>query len=143
MRHTGSLVDVVEKFNDVMNGSPTAPDGRNLIAQYLLLYSLSLPRRMEINDRMDVDERRRRVTASVDIVNTSLDLEMMQWVEDWWAQPPYRAQVNGQAAMFAHMQHDVTDTLVESILLAIAVVSLMMLPAWLSLADSGKRSLIA
>ncbi|UFS62804.1 MMPL family transporter [Sulfurimonas sp. HSL-3221] len=127
VRHTTSLVDVVEKFNDVMTGSPTVPDGRNLIAQYLLLYSLSLPQGMEINDRMDVDERQLRVTASVDIVDTSLDLEMMQWVEDWWAQTPYRAQVNGQTEMFAHMQHDVTDTLVESILLAIAAVSLMMM----------------
>ncbi|WP_345972856.1 efflux RND transporter permease subunit [Sulfurimonas diazotrophicus] len=127
VRHTTSLVDVVEKFNDVMDGSPTVPDGRNLIAQYLLLYSLSLPQGMEINDRMDVNERRLRVTASVDIVDTSLDLEMMQWVEDWWAQTPYRAQVNGQTEMFAHMQHDVTDTLVESILLAIAAVSLMMM----------------
>ena len=127
VRHTGSLVDVVEKFNDVMNGTPAIPAERNLIAQYLLLYSLSLPQGMEINDRMDVDERRLRVTASVDIVDTSLDLEMMRWVEAWWAQTPYPARVNGQAAMFAHMQHDVTDTLVESILLAIAAVSLMML----------------
>ncbi|WP_345988916.1 MMPL family transporter [Sulfurimonas sp. HSL1-2] len=127
VRHTTSLVDVVEKFNDVMNGSPTIPAERNLIAQYLLLYSLSLPQGMEINDRMDVDERQLRVTASVDIVDTSLDLEMMRWVEAWWAQTPYPARVNGQAAMFAHMQHDVTDTLVESILLAIAAVSLMML----------------
>ncbi len=68
-----------------------------------------------------------RLTASVNIVDTSLDLEMIQWVEAWWDQTEYSAKVNGQTAMFAHMQHDVTSTLIQSILLAITLVSLMML----------------
>ena len=127
VRHTTSLVDVVEKFNGVMAFDKRVPDSQNLIAQYLLLYSLSLPQGMEINDRMDVDERRLRVTASVDIVDTSLDLEMIRWAEQWWANTPYTATVNGQTQMFAHMQHDVTDTLIESILLALGAVSLMMM----------------
>ncbi len=127
VRHLGSLIDVVKTFNDVMDGSKTIPDDKNLIAQYLLLYSLSLPQGMEINDRMDVDERLLRVTALINIVDTSLDLEMMQWAESWWEQTPYTAQIDGQTAMFAHMQHDVTDTLIQSILLAITTVSIMMM----------------
>ncbi len=127
VRHIASLVDVVKTFNDVMNNSKSVPDDNGLIAQYLLLYSLSLPQGMEINDRMDVDERLLRVTALVNIVDTSLDLEMMAWAEQWWQKTPYKASMNGQTAMFAHMQHDVTDTLIQSILLAIASVSVMML----------------
>ena len=127
MRHISSLSDVVKKYNDVMNGSYTIPDDRNLIAQYLLLYSLSLPQGMEINDKMDVNEQLLRVSASMDIVDTSLDLEMMEWVEAWWSKTAYSGAINGQTAMFAHMQHDVTDTLINSIMLAITVVSLMML----------------
>ncbi len=127
VRHVASLVDVVKTFNEVMNGSKSVPDDQNLIAQYLLLYSLSLPQGMEINDRMDVDERLLRVTALVNIVDTSLDLEMMAWAESWWKSTPYTATMNGQTAMFAHMQHDVTDTLIQSILLAIGSVSVMML----------------
>ncbi len=127
VRHVASLVDVVKTFNEVMNGSKSIPDDKNLIAQYLLLYTLSLPQGMEINDRMDVDERLLRVTALVNIVNTSQDLAMMQWVESWWAKTPYKAQLNGQTVMFAHMQHDVTDTLIYSILLAIGSVSAMMI----------------
>ncbi|QOP42172.1 efflux RND transporter permease subunit [Sulfurimonas marina] len=127
VRHISSLVDVVKKFNDVMQGSKQIPNNQNLIAQYLLLYSLSLPQGMEINDKMDVDEQRLRVTASLNVVDTSLDLEMIRWAEEWWKNTPYSAEVNGQTAMFAHMQHDVTATLVESIVLAIAVVSFVML----------------
>ena len=127
VRHVASLVDIVKTFNEVMNDSKSVPNDKNLIAQYLLLYSLSLPQGMEINDRMDVNEQLLRVTALVNIVDTSLDLEMIAWAEDWWKDTPYTAHISGQTAMFAHMQSDVTDTLVQSILLAIGSVSLMMM----------------
>ncbi|ADN08977.1 efflux RND transporter permease subunit [Sulfurimonas autotrophica] len=125
-RHTSSLVDVVKKFNEVIDANKSIPDNNNLIAQYLLLYSLSLPQGMEINDKMDVDERLLRLTASMNVVDTSKDLQMIEWIEEWWKKTPYSAQVNGQTQMFAHMQADVTDTLIESILLAIVVTSLLM-----------------
>lgn len=127
VRHTSSLVDVVKKFNEVMRGTKEVPDNQNLIAQYLLLYSLSLPQGMEINDKMDVNEQFLRLSTSMNIVDTSLDLEMIEWAERWWDNTHYSASVNGQTIMFAHMQHDVTDTLIQSITLAISVVSIMML----------------
>ncbi|QOP43268.1 MMPL family transporter [Sulfurimonas sediminis] len=125
-RHTSSLVDVVKKFNEVMDADKSIPDNSNLIAQYLLLYSLSLPQGMEINDKMDVNERLLRLTVAMNVVDTSKDLQMIEWIEQWWKKTPYSAQVNGQTQMFAHMQADVTDTLIQSILLAIAVTSLLM-----------------
>jgi len=126
VRHTASLVEVVEKFSEVVSGTKEIPDSKNLIAQYLLLYSFSLPQGMEINDKMDIDEQLLRLTCSVNIVDTSLDLEMINWAEQWWEDTPYTAQVNGQTEMFANMQHDVTNTLLESIILAISAVSIMM-----------------
>jgi len=127
VRHISSLMDVVKTFNDVMAGSKTIPDDKNLVAQYLLLYSLSLPQGMEINDKMDIDERLLRVSASINMVDTSKDLEMMAWVEEWWQSTPYVAEVNGQTAMFAHMQYDVTNTLLQSITLAVVMISIIML----------------
>ena len=127
VRHTSSLLDIVKKFSEVIEGKKEIPKTQELIAQYLLLYSFSLPQGMEINDKMDIDEQLLRLTASVNIVDTSLDLEMIKWVETWWDKTEYTAKVNGQTAMFAHMQHDVTSTLIQSILLAITLVSLMML----------------
>jgi hypothetical protein len=128
VRHINSLLQVVTKFNEVMNNSKTVPNSQNLIAQYLLLYTLSLPQGMEINDQMDIDERMFRITAAMNVTDTSKDLEMMNWVENWWSEnSEYSAEVNGQTAMFAHMQHDVTDTLISSITIAIIAVSFMML----------------
>ena len=68
VRHITSLLQVVKKFNEVMNNSKSVPDNQGLIAQYLLLYSLSLPQGMEINDQMDIEERQLRITAAINVV---------------------------------------------------------------------------
>ncbi|WP_457748198.1 efflux RND transporter permease subunit [Sulfurimonas sp.] len=127
VRHINSLLDVIKKFNYVMNGSKSVPENQELVAQYLLLYSLSLPQGMEINDQMDIDERLLRITSSMNLVNTSKDLEMIEWIKNWWKQTPYSVEVNGQTIMFAYMQHDVTNTLLQSISLAVVLISLIML----------------
>lgn len=131
VRHMGSLLDIVKQFNKVMNGDQQSfykvPDSKELVAQYLLLYSMSLPQGMEINDKMDIQERLLRVTGQVNLVDTSKDLEMMQWVEDWWDKTPYTAKLNGQTKMFAHMQSSVTDTLIYSMSIAMIVISFMMI----------------
>ncbi|NOQ29669.1 MAG: MMPL family transporter [Helicobacteraceae bacterium] len=126
-RHIGSLMNAIKKFNLVLNGSKEIPDDKNLVAQYLLLYSLSLPQGMELNDQMDINERLWRSSVSMNIVDTSKDLEMIEWIESWWQKSPYSASVEGQTVMFAHMQSDVTETLLYSITLAITLVSIMML----------------
>ncbi len=126
VQHLASLMDTVKRFNKVVDGKDEIPDSQNLIAQYLLLYSLSLPQGMEINDKMDIDEQKLRITGQVDIVDTSKDLEMMAYVENWWSKTAYSATVQGQTAMFAHMQKDVTDTLIYSLSLAIFLVTIIM-----------------
>ena len=127
VRHISSLLDVIKTFNEVMNGSKTVPDDQELVAQYLLLYSLSLPQGMEINDKMDIDERLLRVSAAINLVDTSKDLEQIKWAEDWWNDTQYSATINGQTVMFAHMQHDVTATLIQSITIAVIMISIVML----------------
>jgi hypothetical protein len=132
-RHTSSLVDVVKKFNEVIDSNKSIPDSNELIAQYLLLYSLSLPQGMEINDKMDVNERLLRLTASMNVADSSQDLKQIAWIENWWEKTPYSVEVNGQTAMFAHMQHDVTQTLINSLLLSVVLTSLVMLLIFRSL----------
>ena len=127
VRHLSSLMDTVQRFNKVVNHQNVIPDDKNLIAQYLLLYSLSLPQGMEISDKMDINEQRLRITAQMNIVDTSLDLEMIKYVSTWWDKTPYSAEVLGQTKMFAHMQTDVTDTLIYSLSLALVLVSAVML----------------
>jgi predicted RND superfamily exporter protein len=131
VRHISSLLDVVKQFNKVMNGGNhkfyKVPNDKNLIAQYLFFYSMSLPQGMEISDKMDIDQQLLRLTAQVNLVDTSADIQMIKWASAWWENTPYSAKVLGQTTMFAYMQSDVTDTLIYSISIALVAVSLMML----------------
>jgi predicted RND superfamily exporter protein len=122
-----SLLDTIKRYNKILNNKEEVPKERNLIAQYLLLYSMGLPQGMEITDQMDFDQRKLRVNVLVNIVDTSKDLKMINYAKEWWAKTPYKLTLTGQTAMYAYMQKDITETLIYSLSLTILIVSLMML----------------
>jgi len=126
VRNISSLLDTIKRYNKILNAKEAVPTDRNLVAQYLLLYSMGLPQGMEITDQMDFDQRKLRVTVLTNIVDTSKDMKMINFAKEWWAKTPYSMNLTGQTAMYAYMQKDITDTLIYSLSLTIFIVSLMM-----------------
>jgi len=127
VRDVSSLLDTIKRYNLIMNQKEEIPKERNLVAQYLLLYSMGLPQGMEITDQMDFDQRKLRINVLTNIVDTSKDMKMITYAKEWWAKTPYALTLTGQTAMYAYMQKDITDTLIYSLSLTILIVSLMML----------------
>ena len=127
VRKIRSLLDTIKRYNKILNQKKKIPDSKALVAQYLLLHSMSLPQGMEITDQMDFEERKLRITVQTNIVDTSKDIEMISFAKAWWAKTPYRMILTGQTAMYASMQHDITRTLIYSLTLTIVIVSAMML----------------
>jgi len=126
---TTSLKDIVERMHTVLdaNSTVTIPDSKNAVAQYLLLYSMSLPQGMELNDKIDTTERYLRLSINSNIQDTSKDLAMIDWVSDWWEQNSnYSATVQGQTSIFAYMQSSVMDTLLLSISATLVLVVIAM-----------------
>ena len=129
VRFTTSLKDIVVRMHKVLNteAQETLPKDKNLVAQYLLLYSISLPQGMEINDKIDTKEQFLRLTINTNMVDTSKDLEMIAWVKNWWNQnSDYSADVQGQTAIFAYMKSNITDTLIISISVTLMIVTIVM-----------------
>ncbi len=129
VRFSISLKDIISRMQKVLNpdADTTLPKEKNLVAQYLLLYAMSLPQGMEINDQVDTHERYLRLTLNSNVQDTSKDLEMIAWIKQWWqTYTPYRADVQGQTAIFAYMQSSVTDTLIVSIASTLFIVMLAM-----------------
>lgn len=130
VRHIGSLTQVVKKYHKLMNGDKEEfykiPDSKELISQYMLLYSLSLPRGMGINDMMDVNSRYLRVTAMINMASELEKLEMYTWTQKWWAtHSNYTATIEGITMISGHMRTELTDTLIKSISLALVLVTLI------------------
>ena len=129
VRFTTSLKDIIKRMQKVINpqAQTPIPTDNKLVAQYLLLYSMSLPQGMEINDKIDTSERYLRLTINTDIQDTSKDLEMISWIKDYWSKNTnYKADVQGQTAIFAYMQSSVISTLISSISITFLVVFVVM-----------------
>jgi predicted RND superfamily exporter protein len=130
IRHLSSLLDTVKKLNQVMHGDKKeyykVPDSKNTIAQYLLFYTLSLPQGQEINDKMNISQSKLRISASVDMSNSSKDLEINNWIVKWWENTPYSASIQGKSIMAALMQVNVLDTLTKSLSMALVFITIMM-----------------
>jgi len=130
VRHINSLTDIVKKYNQLMNGNKiefySIPETKELISQYMLLYSLSLPQGMGINDLMDVDSRYLRVTAMINLSSELEKLEMYRWTHKWWKNnSKYTATVEGVTMISGHMRTELTNTMIKSISLALVFVTLI------------------
>lgn len=131
IRHASSINDIIKRFDNVIN-RPKVPSeeiksDQNVNAQYLLMYSLSLPQGMEINDKTDISNRHMRITVNVDVVDSSRTLNCIAWCEQWWQKHQMEAKVVGQVAMFAHMESSLTSTLLYSIGSSIVLIGITML----------------
>ncbi|MCV6608343.1 MAG: MMPL family transporter, partial [Campylobacterales bacterium] len=126
---TFSFKDIMVRMDRELNNKRVGeiPDNQSLIAQYLLLYSMSLSQDDGLDDKIDSNERFLRLTINSKIVDTSKDLKMIDWIENWWqSNTKYSADVQGQTSIFAYMQSSVTDTIVVSILVTLLIVSIAM-----------------
>jgi predicted RND superfamily exporter protein len=131
VRFSTSIKDILVRMQKVLNpnNKDFLPQSQNLIAQYLLLYNMNLPQGKTTNDKIDSEYSKIRLTINSDIQDTSKDLAMISWINNWWKNnTKYSSEVQGQTTIFAYMQKSVSDTLIVSIgFTLIIVLSLMLL----------------
>ena len=110
VRHVAVITDTFRQLNKSMHGDdPTAyriPESQELAAQYLLLYELSLPQGLNLNNQIDRSRSATRVTISAETLDTREVLDLNSRAEAWLAQnAPHVGSVNstGPAALFAYI----------------------------------------
>ncbi len=129
-----SLSDVMKRLNrDLNGGGPDAyslPDNRQLAAQYLLLYELSLPNGLDLNDRIVVDRSATRVTVILNHNGHNLPSKELQPVAhriDAWLAKNSRdglaTQGSGLSLMFAHLSENNIRAMVSSTAIALFLIS--------------------
>ncbi|MDE0333339.1 MAG: MMPL family transporter [Defluviicoccus sp.] len=137
VRHVSVVTDTFRQLNRSMNGDdPEAyrlPESRQLAAQYLLLYELSLPEGLNLNNRIDRSRTATRVTISAETLSSKEVLELNARAEAWLKENArHVAGVNstGPAALFAYIgQRNIRAMLIGTtvVLLAISVILLVAL----------------
>lgn len=106
--HVASFTDVMKRINKSMHGDDPGyyqiPRERNLAAQYLLLYEMSLPYGLDLNDQINVDKSATRLVVTLDDISTANLGLMCKRANDWQEAnlPDFmRASPAGQVVMFS------------------------------------------
>jgi predicted RND superfamily exporter protein len=85
--HVNAFSEVARRVNRSMHGDEQAfyrvPDNREEAAQYLLLYELSLPFGLDLNNQINVDKSETRVTVTIQNVSSVEMIEFADRGEDW------------------------------------------------------------
>jgi predicted RND superfamily exporter protein len=138
--HVYALSDIMKRLNRNMHGDDTSwqrvPDNRELSAQYLLLYELSLPYGLDLNDRINIDKSATRVTATLSRTSTAQTKAFFNGVAAWqqanW--PAYMlAEPTSAAVMFTYISERNMDNMVTGTIVAIIAIALIMMFALQSL----------
>ncbi|MDX1403298.1 MAG: efflux RND transporter permease subunit [Woeseiaceae bacterium] len=134
--HVYSLSDIMKRLNKNLHGDDPAyyrtPQGREEAAQYLLLYELSLPYGLDLNDRINIDKSATRVSATLGDVNSMQTREFLARSDAWmhqnlpaWMQAgPTSAQV-----MFTYIAGRNVNNMVTGTLVAVTLIALILMLA--------------
>ncbi len=138
--HVNTLTDTMKRLSKSMHGDDQTwyrlPAERDLAAQYLLLFEMSLPYGLDLNSLINVDKSASRLTVTLDNV-TSQEMRLLsERSEDWLrANAPTHMYSEGtsSAIMFAY----IADRNIRSMLigtgLAFVLISLTLIFALRSL----------
>lgn len=145
--HVFSLSDTMKRLNQNMHGDDVTkkvlPGNRDLAAQYLLLYEMSLPYGLDLNNQIDVDKSATRVTVTTINMSTNQVLALEQSVDEWISANGTGLEVIAASPtlMFAHIGKRNAYSLLGGSGLALIAISIVLIFALRSL-KIGLLSLI-
>ncbi len=136
VKHINSFTDIIKRVNKSLHGDDPAwyrlPDERNLGAQYLLLYEMSLPYGLDLNSQVNVDKSATRLTVTLDTVPTRRMREIAGRAESWLkenAPPAMWAKASGATIMFAYLTERNIRTMLRGTALAFLLIAAILLIA--------------
>jgi predicted RND superfamily exporter protein len=131
--HVNSLTDIMTRLNKNMHGDDPSwyvlPDQRDLAAQYLLLYEMSLPYGLDLNNQIDIAKSSTRVTMSLGEMSSQQMLALEQNLNNWLQTnaPQYDVDVASASLMFSHIGQRNAQGLVGGAVLALILISMILI----------------
>lgn len=130
-----SYTDTIKRLNKNMHGNDPAyykiPESRELASQYQLLYELSLPYGLDLNNQ--VDAQKRSLFLAFGVVGTQAKglIELNERAQTWFAQnaPQLAAPASGISTMFAHVGKKNIDSMLSGSIIAIILITITLILA--------------
>lgn len=130
--HVNTLSDTIKRLNKNMHSDDstyyTLPSDRELSAQYLLLYEMSLPYGLDLNNQLNVDKSSTRVVATFMNMTSTQQIEMESRIYNWFAEnaPQYKVSIASPSLMFAHIGQRNIYSMLMGTTLALILISVLL-----------------
>jgi uncharacterized protein len=139
VNHVFTLTDVMKRLNQNMHGDDKAfyklPEDRELAAQYLLMYEMSLPYGLDLTNQINLDKSATRVTLSLDNLSSAQQLRLEKMFADWFAtnHPQITITQASTALIFAHIGQRNASSQTLGVFISLFFISLILIIALRSL----------
>ncbi len=134
--HVNAFSEVARRINRSMHGDDESfyrvPNNREEAAQYLLLYELSLPFGLDLNNQINVDKSETRVTVTIENVSSSEMIEFSKRGEEWLKNntPNYMHALGvSPTLMFSKLGFRQADSMFKGNIIALILISLVLMLA--------------
>jgi len=139
-RHVNIYTEVIKRLNKNMHGDDEKwlkiPEERNLAAQYLLMYEMSLPYGLDLNNQINLDKSALRMTVSIKTMSSNEILKLEQRAANWILKnATYIKSANGSGptVMFANIGQRNIKSMLIGTTLALILISGILIFAFRSL----------
>lgn len=139
--HVNTLTDIMKRLNKNMHADDPAfyklPDERDLSAQYLLLYEMSLPYGLDLNNQIDVDKSSIRLIPSFETLSSNDLLELNERANAWLKANTTHIKLetdpgSGTGIMFANIGKRNIKSMLIGTTLALIMISMILILAFRS-----------
>jgi uncharacterized protein len=131
--HVYSITEILKRLNKNLHGDDAnyyrIPDSQDLAAQYLLLYEMSVPFGLDLNDRINVDKSATRMTLALKVLPTKEILAFEDRAERWLRENAPEAMFalgTGPTIMFSRIGRRSTESMVTGDLLGVLTIAIVM-----------------
>ena len=134
--HVNAFSEVARRVNRSMHGDDErfykVPSNREEAAQYLLLYELSLPFGLDLNNQINVDKSETRVTVTLKNIDSPHMIEFSERGEQWLQNntpKEMHAIAVSPMLMFSKLGFRQADSMLKGNIIALILISLVLMLA--------------
>lgn len=133
-RHVNIYTEVIKRLNKNMHadeeGWKKIPNDRNLAAQYLLMYEMSLPYGLDLNNQIDINKSALRMSVSIKTISSNEIIQLGNRAKKWIEENGKYIKVaegTGPTMMFANIgQRNISSMLIGTTL-ALILISIILI----------------
>lgn len=128
-----TVTDTFKRLNKSMHGDDPGyyrlPEDKELAAQYLLLYEMSLPYGLDLNNQVNLDKSATKILVTFKTLSTTEVLAMEQRINRWIEKnmPGVTSLGSGVQLMFAHLLNRDTPGLTLGAVFGLLIISLLLI----------------